>query len=504
MKGVAGTIVGENPLLRKRFMKRNAIPFSNRTKVLALATALTSFSFLSVSCMSTNVMELLEQDTATAVVEKQDVINSINVSGTVEGSSLVNVTTTLIQKVESLHVDIGSYVKKGDVLCVFDSSELQKQYDELKKTMDNSDALKEKNQEITQRNLENAKKEKTNMLAQAQRAIDDAVKARDTAYQRYNSLVSELNSISVTIGELEAALANAADEFEQASIAGELELAKAKSQAVEQEIDMLNSQFATYDSAIQSARDAYAATERTADSSIQSIQDTIDMGQYETQDNFTTQLESLAKSIEECTVIAPKDGLVTALNITEGSIPTKESLMTIEDDSQLKITVQIKETDILNVKEGMEVIVQTTATGDEEFTGKVSRVVNIYSGADPYSGAEGGYTAEITIDSKGTNLLIGMNAKAKIILERSDDVIAVPYDAIDENDDGETVVYVAEKNDEGLYIAHAVPVEIGIESGYYTEILSGDLQEGDVVVLDPLCMEDGAELRITDDEEATN
>ena len=77
------------------------------------------------------------------------------------------------------------------------------------------------------------------------------------------------------------------------------------------------------------------------------------------------------------------------------------------------------------------------ATGDEEFTGKVSRVVNIYSGADPYSGAEGGYTAEITIDSKGTNLLIGMNAKAKIILERSDDVIAVPYDAIDENDDGE-------------------------------------------------------------------
>ncbi len=484
-------------------MKKGKIRTTKLTKAMTLTSVLTAFSLLSVSCMPADMASLMMPETATVVAEKQNVINSINVSGTVEGGSLVKVTSTLSQKVESLHVEIGSYVKKGDVLCVFDSSELQKQYDELKKTMENSDALKEKNQEIAQRNLESARQEKENVLAQAQRSIDEAVRARDDAYRKYNNNIAQINSIAGRIGELNDALAYAADELEQAAIAGEIQLAEAQKQALEQENSMLDSQFASYDSAIATARDAYASAERAADASIQSIQDTIDMEAFQTEDSFDAQLEKLAKSIEECTVKAPKDGLITVLNVAEGSIPTTESIMTIEDDTQLKITVQIKETDILRIKEGMEVLVTTTATGEEEFTGSVSRVVNIYSAADPYSGEEGGYKAEITIDAKDTDLLIGMNAKAKIILERSDDVLAVPYDAIEENEDGESVVYVAREDEEGVYTAHPVTVETGIESDYYTEILSGDLQVGDIVVLDSLCMEEGAVVQITDEDEAT-
>lgn len=365
--------------------------------------------------------------------------------------------------------------------------------------MANFDALKEKNQEITQRNLESARQEKENVLARAQRAIDDAVRARDDAYRKYNNNIAQINTIAGRISELNDALAYAADELESAAIAGEIQLAEAQKQGLEQENGMLDSQFASYDSAIATARDAYTS----ADASIQSIQDTIDMEAFQTEDTFDAQLEKLAKSIEECTVKAPKDGLITALNVAEGSIPTTESIMTIEDDTQLKITVQIKETDILRIKEGMEVLVTTTATGEEEFTGSVSRVVNIYSAADPYTNTEGGYKAEITIDAKDTDLLIGMNAKAKIILERSDDVLAVPYDAIEENEDGESVVYVAREDEEGVYTAHPVTVETGIESDYYTEIVSGDLQEGDIVVLDSLCMEEGAVVQITDEDEAT-
>ena len=78
------------------------------------------------------------------------------------------------------------------------------------------------------------------------------------------------------------------------------------------------------------------------------------------------------------------------------------------------------EADILKVHEGQKCTVKTTATGDEEFAATVSRVVNIYSPGQMNMMGQttgGGYSAEITIDDKNTDLLIGMTAKVQILLE---------------------------------------------------------------------------------------
>lgn len=472
------------------------------TKMLALVSVLAAFGVTATSCMSADMIEgMMGDGPQTEVIEKQTLINSINVSGTVEGGSIVKVTSTLSQKVKTLKVDIGSYVKQGDILCVFDSSELEKEYEELKKSMDSSEAMKEKSKEISQRNLENAKNEKTIMLEQAQRAINDAVAARDRAYNQYNTLAVECGTLGTTADELYQSMINTEDEMQREMLNQQYQETLARKQSVEAEMNMLDSQLSSYDSAVQNANDSYSSIERSSDSTIQSLQDTIDMEVFNDDNTIVKQLETLEKKIEECTVKAPKAGMITALNVAEGSIPTTDSIMTIEDNKHLKITVQIKEADILKIKEGMKVIINTTATGEQEISGTVSRVVNIFSAADPYTEGSGGYTAEITIDEESTDLLIGMNAKAKIILEEVENVLAVPYDSITENDEGEPIVYIAREGEEGVYTAQSVKIEVGVESDYYTEIISSEIQEGDIVILSPMHMNEGEAIQISDSDE---
>ena len=185
----------------------------------------------------------------------------------------------------------------------------------------------------------------------------------------------------------------------------------------------------------------------------------------------------------------------------KGSIPTTDALMTIEDKDALKITVQIAESDILKVQEGLPAIVKTTATGDKEFPATVSRVVNIYKAgsANALTGdSSGGYSAEITIDEKDSGLLIGMNAKIRIVLDEKKDVLAVPYESIVEEEDGSKHVIIAEKQLDGTYRAKLAKVETGMEGSYYTEVTSTELKEGDKIVMSGGDYKDGEVLPIFD------
>lgn len=430
-------------------------------------------------------------------LERIDLENYISVSGKVEGSNIVKVTTDLTAKVAELKVELGSSVKQGDVLCVFDSSELQSEYDSLKNSSDKSGERQQTDHQINQRNLDEAKTNKQNALAQAQRAIDNAVSARDRAYNKYNETVSKANDL---YNQYIAAYNQAynGEGFDEAA-AEKSEMLLQQFQSTEAEYKALGEQLSSYDAAIQDAKDAYATTERNANSAIQSAQDIVNAEKFNTDDSVKTQLEKLQEKIDKCTVVAPKDGIITSLDVSEGSIPTKESLMTIEDTSQLRINVSIKETDILNVEKGMKAIITTNATGDKEFTGEVDHIVNIMSNdVNMYTGEnKGGYSAEITINDSDSTLLIGMNAKVKIILDEKDDVLAVPYDSIIENKDGTFSVVVAEGS-EGNYTAKHVEVEKGMETDYLTEIKSSELTDDTLILTDPKFVSDGDHLNISE------
>ena len=239
-----------------------------------------------------------------------------------------------------------------------------------------------------------------------------------------------------------------------------------------------------------------------ADSAIQSAQDTIDAEQFEDNDSYDAQLRELESKIERCTVKAAHSGIVTALNIAEGSIPTTEAIMTIEDDSKLSISVSISESDILKINDGQRAVITTTATGDEEFEGKVGRVVKIISGQsqNAFTGETmtSGYSAEIELEGDCGDLLIGMNAKVKIILDDKADVIAVPYDAINDEGDGVYSVFIAEDNGGDKYNVKSVTVEKGLEGSYFTEVISDEIAEGDIVITQPGLVSEGASVEIVE------
>lgn len=456
------------------------------------------------SCMKSmnNAMNALSSTVPeTMEAEKRDISNVINVSGTVSSANTVKVTSKLSAKVKKLNVEVGSNVKEGDILCEFDSSDFQQQYDSLSKNQQNSQNQTANQHKINERNLEKAKQDKVISLQQAQRAIDDAIQAKNDIYNKEAKTVNELNEQIRKRDNAQNTMNNTDDPEEYQQAAQDYQQADAMVQSKEATLESIRDQFSTYEKAVQSAQDAYNSAERAADAAIQSYQDVLDAEQFQQNGDTQTELDKLSDSIKDCVVKAPKSGIITSLNVAEGSIPTTDALMTIEDSSDLKIVAQINEADILNIHEGQPAVVKTSATGEKEFEAEVSRVVSIYNVSSSQQNAggvsSGGYSAEITVkDSK--ELLIGMNAKVRIIMDEKKDVLAVPYESILSRDDDSKYVLTVVKNADDVSTVKEVSVQTGMEGSYYTEITGGDLKEGDTILMTPGDFKDGDTIPMMD------
>lgn len=452
-------------------------------KLMAFLTTACASALLLTGCFGEEIVDSTPVLQAQPLA-KQDLMNYISVSGNVTGSNTVHVTTELMgAKVKALHVELGSAVSEGDVLCEFDTEELQKRYDELQKNASRTENAKAKAHQKSLRALSDAKAEKSSMLSKAQKGIDRAVSSRDSVQNQISDLKAQLQELGNVLSAAEAS--GDVDAYNEAAAAYN---------ALGDQISELNATLPELNDAVAEAREAYDSTARSCDDAIESAQEMLDAETEENDDDtITKQLEELQEQIDSAVVKAPRSGVITALNLAEGGVAEGVNLMTIEDTDTLRINVVIAETDILSIHEGQDAIIFTNATGDTEFHGKVSRVVNIFNANESYYGelTGGSYTAEITIDKSEKPLLIGMTAKAKIILDEIKDVYAVPYDAIVEKDDDEKCVYVAKEASDGKYSLHSVPVTVGMETNYYTQIDSSELKEGDMIVSAAMDINDG-------------
>ncbi len=172
----------------------------------------------------------------------------------------------------------------------------------------------------------------------------------------------------------------------------------------------------------------------------------------------------------------------TALSASSGSssglsgASSSSSALTISNYTKsMKTTVDISESDISSVKEGMDVNLTFDAFPSLTATGTVSQV-------SPTGSSSNGlvnFTVQITLKSPDARLRPGMNTTAEIILEESADVLRVPNTAISEETSGNATVQVAVGGStENL---KRVPVTLGIADDSFTEVISG-LSEGDEVV----------------------
>lgn len=477
--------------------------------------------------------------------QAQDLSDFISVSGTVESESSMNVTSSVSAKITKLNVAVGDYVNEGDVLCVFDNSDIKQQITDLETSIKNASALDENTKKLNRKALENAKEDQKIQLKSAKEGIDSAKDDYNKAYKKYsdcinniNSCVLEYNDVCNQIAEYESSMPDmdysdnqdfyddsyddSMDNFDNyddtsyqddtySSLIAKREELSAKIETYKTEASSYEDQLDPLQKAIDSANDNYDSVKRSTDQAIESAQNTVDIQDYQndSSSNTATQLKNLKTQLEECTVKAEKSGTVTSLSVAEGDTPTEGALlMTIENNSQLKITANIDEKDILKVKEGMNVVITSEATGDTEIKGKVSKVITIVSSngnsSNPSGDSSGGsssngFTAEITIDGN-SDLLVGMKAKAKIMLVEKSGCYSVLYDCIMYDDNGNPYVLVADtsNSDNGTTATvKRADVTLGDESGSYVEVTSDSLKENDLIITTPYEVTEGDTIELS-------
>ncbi len=115
---------------------------------------------------------------------------------------------------------------------------------------------------------------------------------------------------------------------------------------------------------------------------------------------------------------------------------------------------------------------------DGEIGGTLTQISPTASGGGSSSST---FAAEVTVDDENSGLLIGTNAKVQIIQSTTEDVFTVPLDAIEEKEDGTSVIYVRTGEENGEPVFEEVQVVVGATNDYYAEISGVELEEGMVV-----------------------
>lgn len=411
-------------------------------------------------------------DVQYTVLQKTNIINSINVLGDVKSDNSTNVYTNSTNIVKEVKVKVGEKVKKGDVLAILDTEKLEKDIAQTTETVNASESNAKIELENKKSAYENAVYMNENNLnteiINATAAIDSTKRDLDDKQRIY-----EYNKVLLGYGEIseqdlkksETDYKNAKSDYDKALVT--LENAKLK----------LNEDIKNLKNSYETAQINYNnRSERIA-------------------------LENKQNELQECTIKAPVDGTITSVNAVVGS-PSTGALFEIEDLDNVTITVSIKEVDVTNVKAGQKATIKTDATEDIDIEGEIQSVDPTAKKekapqGETQSSNDVNFEAKVKMKEPNDKIKVGMNARVNIILEEKDDVYAVPHENIVEDENGSSI-YVAEKQGE-QYIVKQVPVTIGMGSDFNVEISGDELNEGLIILSNPSSYTVGSNIEIKGD-----
>ena len=151
-------------------------------------------------------------------------------------------------------------------------------------------------------------------------------------------------------------------------------------------------------------------------------------------ENLRLQREAAAKSLEEAKqqrenliVVAPCDGTIATLSISEGDeISSGAMLCSILEGEDMNLTIAVDELDVVEVEVGQKVKITVDALSDAEMDGEVYKIAPVGSN----SGGVTTYDVELTFDAEGSGVRSGMNATGEITVASTDSTLYVPVEAL--------------------------------------------------------------------------
>ncbi|MCX6626666.1 MAG: efflux RND transporter periplasmic adaptor subunit [Candidatus Solibacter sp.] len=365
-----------------------------------------------------------------AVTTAQAVIRTVPAGFQETGTFIADETSGIAPmvpgRVVATPVNIGDFVKQGQVICELDHRDAQLRLDQARAALDQATAAVRQTQSrigfsgqgkfdpalmpeavAARATLESAQ-------AQARQAAADA--------KRYENLVAS--------GDVSRSA------FEKART--QQETAEAQANAAKQQ----------YEAALNGARQSWGAVENSQASLA----------------GITSQLAQAEKGLADTTIRAPFDGFITARLVAAGEyVALANKIATMVRIGVMKLQLQTPEQRASQGKLGMSVVARVAAFPDRDFTGTVTAV---NPSVDPNSRV---FILEARFDNPKGELRPGMFATARVLLPGGESAIFVPRNAVvrDRTTDSYQV-YTIDSNTAHLRVV--VPGEV---EGGQVRIVSG-------------------------------
>ncbi len=182
-------------------------------------------------------------------------------------------------------------------------------------------------------------------------------------------------------------------------------------------------------------------------------------------------------------IISPVKGIVISKEVEVGqtvaaSFQTPTLFTVAEDLTKMRIETSVSEADIGKVKEGQEVEYTLDGYPDNIFYGKVTQVrLSPITESNVVT-----YTVIIEVENDEGKLMPGMTANVSIITDKKENILTVPNIALKFTTPENKHKY----EQKGIWIdkkgkPQRINIETGVSDDSYTEIISDEVKEGDMV-----------------------
>ncbi|MGC5326876.1 efflux RND transporter periplasmic adaptor subunit [Brevibacillus sp. SYSU BS000544] len=456
----------------------------------------------------------------TAMADKGEVKKTIYATGTVEAKEYEEVKPELSAKVEKLLVKEGQSVQKGDVLFTFDSEDAELQYQKLEISLAKTE------QEIRKlaKRLPEIKSDKQGKVKEVMVKVGDEVtpntvlakiidvnhlkingrffgtqannfkKGQKVRVFLRNSLtfvegeVIELDSVgqnvekngilfdvTVLVKKVPGIVVGDPGQVEYRSPSGEVVMSHlaTKFEAPE-EIDLIATTEGKVAKVLIDKEDEIKAGQLVIEMDTESNE--MDLKEKEISlKQARLELMQKRRDISKKQVTASVSGVVTKVNVKEGNnIDGSKPAMVILNMSEVFMKASVDEVDIPYIQENQTVDVYVTAFGNQVFTGKVIKI--------PQEGTTQDKTVRFEVKiaiQDGGKIKHGMTGDCDINVNKVENVVRLPVNAVEVLEDGKGTVMVKDPKS-----GEPTPkqVEIGVEGAEFIEIKSG-IKEGEEVLL---------------------
>jgi len=355
-----------------------------------------------------------------AKVEKGDLAKSVVATGKIEPITKVEVKSKASGIVQSLLVDYGDNVKKGQILAELDKQQILAQVNQTKASLEAAEAAAR----AAEADLERAKYDAEGPdIPMLKRAFDRAQQMAKEGVVSPSALDEAQKNYELAVNKQQLGKANAisaAAKLKQA----QAQVSQAKAQLAEREEEYRNS-----------------------------------------------------------TIISPLDGVVLSRDVENGSAVSSilvlgssaTLVMTLGDTREVYVKGKVDESDIGKVYLNQPARIKVESYKDRTFTGKVTKISPMGVEKDNVTTFE----VRVSIDNSKGELKSQMTANAEIILEEHKSVLTIPESSLIYDKDRKASVEIPDAN--GKDGKKKVAVTVGISNGSKTELLSG-LKEGQQVI----------------------